>query len=178
MKPQTPTWRYWLNISLAVIGTVALGVIAIIIWLSYAQMQRYLSPPRVNASGDFLRANNIQYQEITLTTEDGIKLYAWYTPPQNGTVILVAHGQAATIPEDIYALFVRHGYGVLAWDFRSHGKSGGNFTSIGYYEVRDIKAALDYALAQPGVEHVGGWGGSMGAATMIRAAARHPQIER
>jgi len=48
---------------------------------------------------------------------------------------------------------------------------------LGYYEVLDVKAALDFALAQPNVEHVGGWGGSMGAVTMIRAAARYPQIE-
>ncbi|HSK88438.1 MAG TPA: prolyl oligopeptidase family serine peptidase, partial [Anaerolineales bacterium] len=51
------------------------------------------------------------------------------------------------------------------------------FSSLGYYEIRDAKAALDFALSQPGVEHVGAWGGSMGAVTMIRAAARYPEIE-
>ena len=61
---------------------------------------------------------------------------------------------------------------MLAWDFRAHGKSGGEFSSLGYYEVRDVKAALDYALAQPDVKHIGAWGGSMGAVTMIRAAAQ------
>ena len=80
-------------------------------------------------------------------------------------------------PEDFYVLFASHGYGVLAWDFHAHGKSGGEFSSLGYYEVRDVKAALDYALAQPDVKHIGAWGGSMGAVTMIRAAAQYPQIE-
>ncbi len=46
-----------------------------------------------------------------------------------------------------------------------------------YYEALDAKAALDFALAQPGVEHIGAWGGSMGAVTMIRVAAKYPQIE-
>ena len=41
----------------------------------------------------------------------------------------------------------------------------------------DVKAALDFALSQPDIEHIGGWGGSMGAVTMIRAAAQYPQIE-
>jgi fermentation-respiration switch protein FrsA (DUF1100 family) len=77
----------------------------------------------------------------------------------------------------MYMLFAERGYGVLAWDFRAHGVSEGEFTSLGYYEVRDVKAALDYALAQPNVKHVAGWGGSMGAVTMIRAAAQYPQIE-
>jgi uncharacterized protein len=66
---------------------------------------------------------------------------------------------------------------VIAWDFRAHGKSEGEFSSLGYYEMLDAKAALDFVLAQPGVEHVGAWGGSMGAVTMIRATAHYPQIE-
>jgi fermentation-respiration switch protein FrsA (DUF1100 family) len=131
----------------------------------------------VLATGDLLRTNGIEHREVWLTTEDGVKLRAWYTPPKNGAVILVAHGHADKIPEPFYTLFVKHGYGVLAWDFRAHGKSGGDFTSLGYYEVLDVKAALDYARSQPGVEHIGGWGGSMGAATTLRAAARYPQIE-
>jgi fermentation-respiration switch protein FrsA (DUF1100 family) len=77
----------------------------------------------------------------------------------------------------VYALFVRHGYGVLAWDFRAHGESGGEFTSLGYYEVRDVRAALDFALEQPQVRAVGGWGGSMGAAAMILSAAQYAEIE-
>jgi fermentation-respiration switch protein FrsA (DUF1100 family) len=41
----------------------------------------------------------------------------------------------------------------------------------------DVEAALDFALAQEGVEHVGAWGGSMGAATLILAAAENSEIE-
>jgi fermentation-respiration switch protein FrsA (DUF1100 family) len=112
-----------------------------------------------------------------LTTSDGIKLAAWYTPPQNNAVMLVAHGYNANRPEDIYAMLARNGYGVLAWDFRAHGASDGETCSLGYYEQLDAEAALDYALNQPDVEHVGAWGGSMGATTMILAAAKHPEIE-
>jgi fermentation-respiration switch protein FrsA (DUF1100 family) len=43
--------------------------------------------------------------------------------------------------------------------------------------VLDVKAALKYVLAQPDVEHIGAWGGSMGGATLIRAAAGFPEIE-
>jgi fermentation-respiration switch protein FrsA (DUF1100 family) len=137
----------------------------------------YLHPQRNIASGDLLRANGIAFQDIELLTEDGVRLSAWYTPPQNGAVILVAHGYGDKRSEDFYALFASHGYGVVAWDFRAHGRSGGDFCSFGYYETLDVKAALDFALAQPGVEHVGAWGGSMGAVTMIRAAAQYSQIE-
>ena len=143
----------------------------------YQLGQSYMRPSRVSAKGDTLRENGTEFQIVELTAEDEIKLRAFYTPPQNGAMILVAHGHAGTIPEDIYSMFASHGYGVLAWEFRAHGESEGDFTSIGYYEVLDMKAALDYALAQPGVKHIGAWGGSMGGATSILAAARYPEIE-
>jgi len=169
--------RYWVNVSLITILETVLVLAALAGWVCYRLVTAYLHPPRYSASGDSLRAAGVAYQDIQLVTEDGIRLHAWYTPPQNGALILIAHGQGGTIPEDIYALFARHGYGVLAWEFRAHGQSGGKFTSIGYYETLDAKAALLYAQAQPGVEHVGAWGGSMGGSTMIRAAARYQAIE-
>jgi fermentation-respiration switch protein FrsA (DUF1100 family) len=169
--------RYWFNIFAVAILIMFFGFAGVLTNLGYKQTQGYLHPDRLHASGDFLKENNIPYEDIELTAEDGVKLAAWYTPPQNGVLILVAHGHGSVRPEDMYALFASHGYGVLAWDFRAHGDSEGDFTSLGYYEVEDVKAALDYALAQPDVQHIGGWGGSMGAVTMIRAAAKYPQIE-
>lgn len=168
---------YWLRLVVAGMFSLLIGGMGAVIWLSYQQTLDYLHPARQTASGELLRANNIDFQEIELTTEDNVKLSAWYTPSQNGVVILVAHGYGDKRTEDFYELFASHGYGVIAWDFRAHGKSGGDFSSLGYYEVLDVKAALDFALAQPGVEHIGGWGGSMGAVTMIRATAKYPEIE-
>jgi len=174
---KTKNWRYWLNIFLAVIGIFLLGLMVVVVALSYRQAQAYMHPVRVHASGNFLKESHIPYQNIELAAEDGVKLSAWYTPSRNGAVILVAHGHGGCRQEDIYALYANHGYGVIAWDFRAHGKSGGDFTSLGYYEVMDAKAALDYVLSQPDVKHIGAWGGSMGGVTMIRATAKYPQIE-
>jgi dipeptidyl aminopeptidase/acylaminoacyl peptidase len=69
------------------------------------------------ASGALLRANGIEFREVELLTEDNVRLLAWYTPPQNGVVILVAHGYGDKRMEDFHALFASHGYGVVAWDF-------------------------------------------------------------
>ena len=91
--------------------------------------------------------------------------------------VKVAHGYNANRPENMYSIFVAKGYGVLAWDFRAHGDSGGDISTLGYYEQLDVEAALNYALAQEGVEHVGAWGGSMGAATVILTAAKRTEIE-
>ncbi|MGE5251152.1 MAG: alpha/beta hydrolase [Bacteroidota bacterium] len=174
---RSPGRRYWLNLTAFVLGLLALIAAGAVVWFTLARTGAYLHPPRQSARGELLRQNGIRYQQITLTTEDGLRLRAWYTPPHNGAVILLAHGHGSTIFEDYYLLFASHGYGVLAWDFRAHGDSGGQFTTFGYKEALDVKAALDFAEAQPSVGHIGAWGGSMGAAAVIHAAAAYPEIE-
>jgi uncharacterized protein len=177
MKPAYKGGLYWTRLMLAASFSLLLGSAGTILWISYQQTISYLHPARQTASGALLNASGIDFKDVELMTEDNVKLSAWYTPPTNGAVILVAHGYGDKRPEDFYALFASHGYGVIAWDFRAHGKSEGEFSSLGYYEMLDAKAALDFVLAQPGVEHVGAWGGSMGAVTMIRATAHYPEIE-
>lgn len=180
MKNNKSRLRYWLNLLTLTVLSFALAFFILTVYASNRWVQSYRQPARIIPTGAWLVENNIPYQEIELTTKDGIKLAAWYTPPGaegSGSVILVAHGYNANRPEDIYVMFAQHGYGVLAWDFRAHGQSGGDSCSLGYYEQLDAEAALDYALAQPEVEHIGAWGGSMGAATVILTAAKHPEIE-
>jgi uncharacterized protein len=160
---------------LAVKAIITLTVLTIV--MSLLEVNEILHPQRFIPQGKTLRKYDIDYRSVDLITEDGIRLSAWYTPPQNGAVILLAHGYGNKRPEWVYALLARKKYGVLAWDARAHGESGGDISTIGYLEVLDVKAALEYALAQPGVKHVGAWGGSMGGATIIRAAAQFPQIE-
>jgi dipeptidyl aminopeptidase/acylaminoacyl peptidase len=172
------TFRYFLNLFVAALTALLFFGLGGTLWFSHQQAYNYVHPRRLEpTSSDLLRENGILYQEIELLTSDGVRLAAWYTPPENDALILVAHGYGARRSEDFYALFAEHGYGVLAWDFRGHGASGGNLVTLGYHETLDVKAALDYALAQPGVEHIGGWGGSMGGVTMIRATAQYPEIE-
>jgi fermentation-respiration switch protein FrsA (DUF1100 family) len=152
-------------------------VVVAIILASAIELNDALHPPRTIPEGKTLRKYKIDYQTIDLITEDGVRLTAWYTPPQNGAVILLAHGYGNKRPEWVYALLAKKRYGILAWDARAHGQSEGSISTIGYLEVLDVKAALEYVQAQPGVEHIGAWGGSMGGATIIRAAAQFPQIE-
>lgn len=156
------SWRYWLNLFSAAVAALLLIGLSGLLWFSYRQAYNYVHPRRLDSpSGELLRQNRIPYQAIELLTSDGVRLAAWYTPPQNGSLILVAHGYGARRSEDFYSLFAEHGYGVLAWDFRGHGASGGELVTLGYYETLDVEAALDFALDQPDVEHIGGWGGSM-----------------
>ena len=164
--------------SIFVIASKVIVVLVVsIIVASALELNNVLHPPRTIPQGKTLRKFKIHYQPVDLLTDDGIRLAAWYTPPKNGAVILLAHGYGNKRPEWVYALLAKKKYGVLAWDARAHGESEGDISTIGYMEFLDVKAALEYARAQPDVEHIGAWGGSMGGATIIRAAAQFPQIE-
>jgi len=168
--------KLWKRIALGSGKMIVLFTLLLILAASI-EVEHVLHPPRIIPQGRTLRKYHIPYQAVDLITDDGVRLSAWYTPPQNGAVILLAHGYGEKRPEWVYALVARKGFGVLAWDARAHGSSGGDISTIGYLEVLDVKVALKFALAQPGVHHVGAWGGSMGAATVIRAAAAFPEIE-
>jgi fermentation-respiration switch protein FrsA (DUF1100 family) len=177
MKRKQSHLRYWLNLITLTILSLVVAFFILVIYVSNRWVQSHLHPARIIPTGASLIENNIAYQNIELTAKDGIKLAAWYTPPKNGAVVLVAHGYNDNRPESLYVMFAKNGYGVLAWDFRAHGQSGGDICTLGYYEQLDVEAALDYALKQPNVKHVGAWGGSMGAATVILTAAKHPEIQ-
>ncbi len=169
--------RYWLRLFAVTVSALLLAFLILSLYISQQWALAFLHPARVISSGESLKEHNISYQDVELVTADGVTLSAWYTPPQNGAVILLAHGYADNRPESIYVMLAKEGYGVLAWDFRAHGLSGGEFSTLGYYEQMDAEAALDYAIAQEGVEHVGAWGGSMGAATLVLTTSKRAEIE-
>ncbi len=174
---QTIKFRYVFNMVSAVIFSGLLAVIVLSMYLVNLWIQSFISPVRAIPSGSYLKENHIEYQNIELTTKDGVKLSAWYTPPKNGAVILLAHGYNDNRIESLYVMFAENDYGVVAWDFRAHGESGGEVSTLGYYEQWDVEAALDFALAQAGVEHVGAWGGSMGASTVLLTASKRNEIQ-
>lgn len=168
--------RLWVRRAMIVVAVMVVAGLTAFGWLGQRMAYGYLHPRRVMPASN-PAAYGIDYQDVTLTTRDGVSLNAWYTPPQNDIVVLAAHGHASARLADVHAMFATHGYGVLSWDFRAHGASGGDFTSLGYFEQRDVAAALDYARSQPGVNHVAIWGQSMGASTALLMAAGEPDIE-
>ena len=120
----------------------------LIVLIGYFEVNHVLHPPRIIPTENTLRKYQIQYQSLDLVTEDGVRLSAWYTPSRNGVVILLAHGYGEHRPEWLYVILAKKGFGVLAWDARAHGESGGEISTGGYLEVLDAKAALDAAAKE------------------------------
>ena len=112
------------------------------------------------------------FETVYLTTKDNIKLQGWYLKTDSvakGTVVMF-HGHGST-KSGIYTeseAFRKMGYNTFLLDFRAHGNSGGNTTTIGYFEAEDVKLAYDF-IKNKGEKNIVLWGISMGAATITKA---------
>jgi len=91
----------------------------------------------------------LPYEEIRLTTSDGLSLHGWYIPaPQPRGTVLFLHGNAGNISHriDSVQMFHRLGYSTLIFDYRGYGNSGGTPSEQGTY--RDAEAAWRYLTEQ------------------------------
>ena len=170
--------RYWFNLMVFFLIVSGMAIVFVIALASYNSTKGYLHPQRQQRLVDDTPEKfGITFENVQLVTRDGIELAAWYTPSENGALILVAHGHSDMRSPMLYSMYAQNGYGVLAWDFRAHGESGGEHSTLGYYEALDVEAALEYGLQQANVEHIGAWGGSMGGVAVLEATARREEIE-
>ncbi|MBO0810060.1 MAG: alpha/beta fold hydrolase, partial [Actinobacteria bacterium] len=107
----------------------------------------------------------------TLVTEDGVPIDAIHLPADSDLAIVLAHG---------FTLSWQHGAvwraasrlnrtaGVLTFDFRGHGRSGG-MSTLGDREIKDLDVAVAYAR-ELGYRRIAAVGFSMGASVVVRYA--------
>jgi predicted alpha/beta-fold hydrolase len=112
----------------------------------------------------------------TLPTDDGVPIDAVYLPPRlddetGDLAFVVAHGFTGSWQRPsvwrIANRFTRFG-GVVCFDFRGHGRSGGRST-LGDRETRDLAVAAAWAR-ELGYRRVAAIGFSMGASVVLRYA--------
>lgn len=113
---------------------------------------------------------------LTMPGTNGIKLGAWYCPsaPSNPLVLLFygyAADKTSMVPEA--RAFLDMGYSVMLVDFRGSGDSSESNTTVGFYEAEDVAAAVRYAQKQLPHSKLILYGGSMGAAAVLRAVANY-----
>jgi fermentation-respiration switch protein FrsA (DUF1100 family) len=107
----------------------------------------------------------------TLVTEDGVPIEAIHIPGPGDLAIVVAHGFTLSWQRPhvwrIANRFSRMA-GVVTFDFRGHGRSGG-LSTLGDLEIRDLDVAVRYAR-ELGYTRIGAVGFSMGASVVLRHA--------
>ncbi len=114
----------------------------------------------------------------TLHAMDGVRVDAGHLPGPHGLCFILAHGFTGAWRQPntlrIASVLGRSG-GVIAFDFRGHGRSGGRST-VGDREVLDLDAAVRLAR-RLGYERVVPVGFSMGGVVAVRHAALHGGVE-
>jgi len=83
-------------------------------------------------------------EQLTIGTEDGLNLSGLLIKRKQAKYTLLAcHGYRLGKESMAYCLEVFPDAHILLFDFRAHGESEGRFTTCGFAEPRDIKAAVD-----------------------------------
>ena len=112
------------------------------------------------------------FSDEWIMTEDGVRLHAWRVPARDGHATLVwSHGNANNISGRAapMAELAARGLGVLAYDYRGYGRSGGRPSEAGVY--RDALAAYDAERAHDTpAEKIVCFGESLGGAVSIYLA--------
>lgn len=120
---------------------------------------------------------DLSYEDVTLLTEDGVTLHAWWLPQSQARgTLLFFHGNAGNISHrlDSLQIFAALGLNVLILDYRGYGQSEGRPSEQGTY--LDAKAAWRHLTEErniPAAEIVV-FGRSLGAAVSAWLAARTP----
>ena len=95
-----------------------------------------------------LAAPETAYEDLTIETEDGERLHAWWIPAAAERAaghVLFCHGNGGNIGDRVLhaALLHRAGLDVLLFDYRGYGRSTGRASEEGTYrDARAARAAL------------------------------------
>lgn len=127
--------------------SILIGLIVINISMFF-QQSKILFYPAKELEGN-PRDWGMSYIDVTLTTEDGLKLNAWYVPfADSKEVVLFFHGNAGNMSHRQASLQIFHdlGVNVLMLDYRGYGKSEGSPDESGLY--MDAMTAWNYLVEQ------------------------------
>ena len=165
-------WKLIMYIMILGAVTIPLLIICVI----YIQVIILTTPGR---NRDIGTLPDMAYEEVTLTTADGVTISGWYVVGTQPNAIVIVHGihanRAYLIPQAV--LLAEAGYHLLLIDLRGLGQSEDSMMTFGYREALDVQAAIDYLVALPNVERVGALGHSLGAAAVVRAAATDQRLQ-
>jgi uncharacterized protein len=98
----------------------------------------------------------------------------WLTRPETDRVVIACHGYRRGKSEliGIATIFWRAGFNVMLFDFHGHGTAAGGGVTLGYREVEDLCAAVDYATLRIPSARTGVIGYSMGASVAIMGSIK------
>lgn len=122
-------------------------------------------------------------EELTLTTSDGFDIAAYevYTENPKAVIITISgiHNPSVTAFYPHAKIFREHGYASILYDTRAHGDSEGDTIGLGYKEVLDTRAVVDYIKGSEKYTNtpIVVFGVSMGGAIAINSIGEIEEID-
>lgn len=162
-------WRVLLAV-LALPFVIGLAIGLVTAWRAMAIVR----PPRIPVDTLEVQRSLPGAQDVAFAGVDGALLSGTYVAPRNGAAVVLVHGLFANrmelLPEAM--LLAQEGYGVLLYDNRAHGNSGGPVATWGQLESADASRAVDYVVDRTGLPRakIGLLGLSIGGTAVLREA--------
>ncbi len=176
-KAKRRAWRYWRNL-------IGFGLAALLV--AYLGLSFKFTPDEEWSWAHPVRTpfcctpaeRGLAYENVSFKTTDGLTLRGWYLKGENRAAVMIIHGLHGNRANnlDLGEKLVRHGYGVLVFDVRTHGESDGDVMTFG---GDDGLAALAYLQSRSDVDpaRIGAMGCSLGGLISVHAAAQSEGIK-
>ncbi|MBI3600537.1 MAG: alpha/beta hydrolase [Nitrospinae bacterium] len=166
---------------MSLISKIALYSFIIVFALSFILVYTNSHPPRYPLNippSDY----GLDFENVEFITPDKIKLKGWfvksvssrqYAAGSKKPAIIICHGLGANKSDftGLASNLSKAGYHVLLFDFRGHGESEGKISSLGLFEQKDLKSAVEYVKSRTDTDKIGVYGFSLGAAVAILTAS-------
>jgi len=171
--------KHWKRILLGLVAALVFFVTVVVPYLLAVLITRAGTRPMdldlTSSPSDY----GLSFEEVTFTSTDGVAISGWFLP--GGTrkaVVACGHGLFRSRREvlDRAAFFRQQGYDTLVFDFRRHGKSGGERVTLGYQERLDFEGAVEFLRKRRAEAPVVLYGVSMGAGAALLAARETPAV--
>lgn len=159
---------------------VVTGSVLILAFLPYlatsSVMDQHIEFETIYDPGDW----ELEPTPLSLWTTDGYELGAWELEILNPRGIFIFLGGLHDPPVSAFwghgRELLKHGYGSLLIEMRSHGASSGSQVYLGYAEHLDVLAGINYIQEHHGELPIIAFGADLGGVVAMNAAGLYPDI--
>lgn len=172
--------KNFVNQPISMIWLIPLIMILLVIFWGFVSSDLILKTPRIPL--DFNpRSFGYDFESFKVLTEDKIEIDCWFVPAKkkSRSTIVVLHGWGANRSDVVpNTTFLAQDHNLLYFDFRNHGRSGGNMSSLTCLEIKDFSAVVRFLKKEKSdnSEKVGVLGFSMGASVAISGSAKMEEV--
>jgi pimeloyl-ACP methyl ester carboxylesterase len=172
---------FWRTVPGAVVLVLLIGIGAAGAAVG-TRVYRVTHPPRLTDDALTVTSAVVPVEQVKFEASDGVLLDGWLLKGDpDRPFIVLCHGLGGSKSSvlDLGVRLQKQGFNLLLFDFRGHGRSGGEARSLGSNEKRDVIGAIDFLDSLDGarVDRIGLYGVGMGAHAGVLASIDRPAIK-